>query len=148
MLYYSTLPELNRRLSKGLTLALIVAGYGGIHILAWNHQFPSDAQARVWRLSSIWITIVGVTGTIRNPLANIVLTYIQEKSESKRKDIIAQYLHSRQAEIHAKLFWYMLMLMYAVGSVSVDVLCFIDFAHLPPEAFADISWSKFVPHFS
>lgn len=147
MLYYSTIPELERRLSKGLALAIIVAGYGGIHILAWQHTFPSDAQARVWHLSSIWITIVGVTGTIRIPLANIVLKYIKAKFKNRCPNCI-QYLDTRQAEIHKKVFWYMLLLMYAVGSISIDVLCFIDFAHLPPEAFVDISWSKFVPHFS
>lgn len=37
---------------------------------------------------------------------------------------------------------------YAIAVALIWVVCFIDFAHLPPEAFTDISWSKFIPHFA
>lgn len=36
---------------------------------------------------------------------------------------------------------------YAIAVVLIWVVCFIDFAYLPSEAFLDISWSEFIPHF-
>lgn len=143
---YRFTDEIVGRPSKALRLAITVAGYGGIHIVAWKHKFPSATQSSVWRLSSICITIVGIYAsflTIFERLCLKALVGPENVDHSRHWYPIVKILMA----LHLVVFS-MSCLIYAAASVSIYVLCFIDFAHLPPEAFTDIAWSKFIPHFS
>ena len=38
-----------------LGLSLVVAGYGGLHALAWNAHFPTHRERKLWRISALVI---------------------------------------------------------------------------------------------
>lgn len=137
-----SMKEIISRLSKASLLALTVAGYGAIHIAAWKHTFASSTQSQIWRLSSIWITMNGIIVCTTHALMNIVLPVIWRINLLRRN-----YNQPNSGDIH--LFVLALSFpMYVAASASIFVLCFIDLFHLPPGAFTDILWSKFIPHFS
>lgn len=150
MEYSVTLDHISGRPFRILHLTVAIAGYGGIHILAWNHSFPSTLCEVVWRCSTVFLTAVGVAQSFRG----VTMTILQA-----RQDVTART--TKTTRLGSKLEYYTDMLNlfkviafdspmygYAIAGLLIWVVCFIDFAHLPPEAFLDISWSKFIPHFA
>ena len=52
----------SRALAVGL--ALLSATYGGLHISALYGYFPSDFEATMWKLFSIWVLMGGLTAPL------------------------------------------------------------------------------------
>jgi hypothetical protein len=45
-------------------LALLSAAYGGLHISGLYGYFPSDFEATMWKLFSIWVLMGGLTAPL------------------------------------------------------------------------------------
>lgn len=147
-LYHMALTDINGQPFEALRLFFTIAVYGGIHIMAWNHRFPSTLVMIFWRSSSILLTVVEVATSIYVMSGSRIG---RGRKETKQQgDNFARKPCGCLAfgEAFAVACFCFVRSGHLIATFSIWVICFIDFVHLPPAAFVDISWTKFIPHFA
>ncbi|KAF1845007.1 uncharacterized protein K460DRAFT_416340 [Cucurbitaria berberidis CBS 394.84] len=124
--------------SRGAMLATFAfAGflYGGVHLIAWNNSFRSDAEAYIWKISAIilassgplavpfifaealWGNIGGDSGTWRGIYAGAILILIPVCG-----------------------------IVYSACRVYLIVESFWNLTHLEESTFVVPNWSQYFPH--
>lgn len=75
---------MNHFLVETLALSFVGFAYGGLHLLAWNYQFPSSSEHTIWKVASVWTagTVCGFCFTIPGGYIGML---IWAKIEEKRK---------------------------------------------------------------
>ena len=111
----------------GFYICLPVVGvvFGGIHCVGWFFNFPSSAEAMLWRVSSAVLTVVAFLSPIIVVLM-VGLSRIQENFASAVSTII--------------------ILVYVVSRLLLIVEAFISLRHLTPGMLALVKWTSFLPH--
>ena len=110
----------------------IVGGvFGGIHCAGWFSDFPSSAEAMLWRVSSAVLT--GIAFLF--PLFFAVGAFSISGSNS-----------SRLLKYSTIVFLSIVMLVYVVSHLLLLVEAFISLRHLTPGMFALVKWTSFIPH--
>ena len=106
-----------------ILLGIFACGFGALHCLARNSQFPTFKEQLAWRICSATTTAVPVfvaPSIYLSPFDNIVL-------ES----------------------WGLLMLIiYVIGRITIIVLAFMSLRALPADAFQTVDWNSYIPHFA
>ena len=105
--------------------------FGGIHCVGWFFDFPSSAEAMLWRVSSTVLT--GIAFLL--PLLSIF--------------VLALFINSITRTEH----WYfpvavfsIFLLVYVVSRLLLLVEAFISLRHLTPGMLALVKWTSFIPH--
>jgi hypothetical protein len=99
--------------------------FGGLHLIAWSFEFPSQAERRLWQVASTAITCI--------PLLVFVIFEFGS---------------------HKKTWWWGLLgmiallggIVYFLCRVALLALAFSTLRSLPQDAFKDICWADFLPH--
>ncbi|KAF7422647.1 hypothetical protein PC9H_010803 [Pleurotus ostreatus] len=103
--------------------------FGAIHCIAWHVPFPSAAEARIWRASSVLVTAI--------PLAWFLLScmtmFIVER---------LQYYPAYPMRILAAVG----LCIYFMARVLLIVEAFVLLRSLPPDAYQVIDWTAYIPH--
>ena len=116
----------------GDTLAFIfcipvVGGvFGGIHCVGWFFDFPSTAEAMLWRVSSAVLTGMAFLSPIILPFMFGLIYSVQFYFGIAVSAII--------------------MLAYVVSRLLLIVEAFISLRHLTPGMLALVKWTSFLPH--
>jgi len=130
-MFYSGKPGDNEVwIANGITLAAGVV-FGAIHCIAWSFTFLSDAEALLWRLSSVAITAVPMLLFI-----TYVLAYWLD-GDSWWRRLIRTALSSSMP---------LSGLLYVAARVTTLVLAFINLSSLPPGIFQAVHWTTLLPH--
>ena len=104
----------------------VVGGvFGGIHCVGWFFNFPSSAEAMLWRVSSAVLTVVAF-------LSPIIVTFLAILSD------VQKYFGIAVSAI--------IMLVYVVSRLFLIVEAFISLRHLTPGMLALVKWTSFIPH--
>ena len=116
--------------SEGLIAIVIcmpvVGGvFGGIHCIGWFFNFPSSAEAMLWRVSSAVLTVVAF-------LSSIIVALMVCLSD------IQKYFGIAVSTI--------IILVYVVSRLLLIVEAFISLRHLTPGMLALVKWTSFLPH--
>ena len=99
--------------------------FGGIHCVGWFFNFPSSAEAMLWRVSSAVLTVVAF-------LSPIII-------------IFSAYLYTVQ-EYFGLALSTIIILVYVVSRLLLVVEAFISLRHLTPGILALVKWTSFLPH--
>ena len=103
-------------------LPVVGAVFGGIHCVGWFFNFPSSAEAMLWRVSSAVLTVVAF-------LSPIIVYYLY---------IVQEYFSVALSTIF--------ILVYVVSRLLLVVEAFISLRHLTPGMLALVKWTSFLPH--
>lgn len=106
-----------------LILGISACGFGAIHCLAWNLPFPTPQERLAWRICSVAMTAL--------PLV-----------------IIPLIAFAAPFKFHISKSFFIFVVLYAIGRITIIALAFIALRALPVDAFHTVNWSKYMPHFS
>ena len=110
----------------------IVGGvFGGIHCAGWYFDFPSSAEAMLWRVSSAVLTGIAF-------LFPIFAFFVALLSEFINSDSLQNYFIATVLSIT--------ILVYVVSRLILLVEAFISLRHLTPGMLALVTWTSFIPH--
>ena len=99
--------------------------FGGIHCVGWFFNFPSSAEAMLWRVSSAVLTVVAFL----SPIIIFFLVYLSDIQEYFSVAVGAIFL-----------------LVYVVSRLLLVVEAFISLRHLTLGMLALVKWTSFLPH--
>ncbi|KAN0084437.1 hypothetical protein V8E55_007941 [Tylopilus felleus] len=105
---------------------------GGLHLIAWNFHFPTEAEKILWRVASL----VLVAGP---PASFILLGLIAGLAWGL-------WMDSNMSDCFGTS---MLGIVFALGVVSRTLLVALMLASLrslPPTAYQTVSWTAYIPH--
>ena len=143
-----------------LTFAIATALYGGLHLLAWNSLFGSDAERFLWRASGILLAMSGciLILSIAIGLAIVVMSLIfsridrlyEESASWLSTGLMILLLLGHVTTIYLPLN--LTVVCYALAYIPARAFLIIEsciqLARLPPGAYETPDWSKYYPHIS
>ena len=114
-----------------ICMPVVGAVFGGIHCVGWYFDFPSSAEAMMWRVSSAVLT--GIAFLF--PIFAIFVSFLSQliNSTSLRKYFTVAVLS-------------ITLLVYIVSRLILLVEAFISLRHLTPGMLALVTWTSFIPH--
>ena len=128
--FYATNSEDDR---ASLICMPIVGGvFGGIHCVGWFFDFPSSAEAMLWRVSSAVLTGIAF-------LIPILFTFVA----ALFGDSITR---SDQRLYFTFGVFSIFVIVYIVSRLLLIVEAFISLRHLTPGMLALVKWTSFIPH--
>ena len=108
-----------------ICMPVVGAVFGGIHCVGWFFNFPSSAEAMLWRVSSAVITVVAF-------LSPIIIYFLAILSS------VQKYFSVAVGAI--------IILVYVVSRLLLIVEAFISLRHLTLGMLALVKWTSFLPH--
>ena len=108
-----------------IVFGFFALGFGGLHCLAWNLQFPTWKEQLAWRICSATTTAAPV-------IFMCLLAFTVDSS----LDIFISFLS------------YLMMFVYAICRITIIALAFMSLRALPADAFQTVDWSSYIPHFA
>lgn len=117
----------------------LTAAYGGIHLTAWNFEFPSRIESIIWRIACF--IIIGSSFALLAPPSwnNIPWPYVYGSGRAYK---FATSSH----EIVGNVFFWLLLLCYAAARLYLVVESFISLRHVPIGVYAAVPWVQNIPH--
>ena len=109
-----------------LLFALFACGFGALHCLAWNSQFPTWKEQLVWRICSATMTTVPL-------VVSLLIALVVVDNHIYGAVITAQFMP-------------LVLFLYVIGRITVIVLAFTSLRALPADAFRTIDWNSYIPH--
>ena len=113
--------------ATAIVICMPVVGvvFGGIHCVGWFFDFPSSAEAMLWRVSSVVLT--GIAFLI--PIIALFMAILSDFQEYFAVAVTA-----------------IIILVYVVSRLLLIVEAFISLRHLTPGMLALVKWTSFIPH--
>ena len=125
--FYAADPDEGRDLTAQIIcMPIIGAVFGGIHCIGWFFDFPSSAEAMLWRVSSAVLTGVAF-------LSPIILAFLF-------------ILHDAAHRYFSLAVSAIIIVVYVVSRLLLLVEAFISLRHLTPGMLALVQWTSFIPH--
>ena len=107
--------------------------FGGIHCVGWFFDFPSSAEAMLWRVSSAVLS--GIAFLF--PLFVTSVYFLLSGSSSSRLRLQLYFAYA---------VFSIILLVYVVSRLLLLVEAFISLRHLTPGMLALVKWTSFIPH--
>ncbi|KAJ6468374.1 hypothetical protein C8R45DRAFT_468299 [Mycena sanguinolenta] len=114
---------------------LIGTIFGIIHCAAWHAYFPSNDEMMLWRASSLVVILSPLVATVKSIFVS--LYHIPPKYPIVKGVLVA---------IGNVVTWIQI-LAYVVARIILCALAFTTLRALPPNAFVDVNWTTYIPHF-
>ena len=106
--------------------------FGGLHCIAWNFHFPTHAEQIIWRTSSLFIATIPVT-----VLLSFIFHLIDECTG--QEEGVGFYMFAGSISLFTGL--------YPLVRLLLLVESFVLLRALPANAFLNVNWNNFIPHF-
>ena len=114
-----------------LCMSLVGVVFGGIHCVGWFFDFPSSAEAMLWRVSSVLLTGIAFLFPLFVIFVGFLFQFINSTS---LQDQVAIAVSS------------IMILVYVVSRLLLLVEAFISLRHLTLGMLALVKWTSFIPH--
>ena len=113
--------------------------FGAIHLTAWNEQFPSSAEAWLWRASAICIASSGLVWLLINMLAGIFpqIDAFWDRVVAFRATWLSILLIGILCAAYG--------LAYVLARSFLVIEAFISIRALPAAAYDTPNWSQVIP---
>ena len=124
-----------------ICMSVVGGVFGGIHCVGWFFDFPSSAEAMMWRVSSVVLTSIAFGLPISFNSVGFLFPLF--------RSIIPGPLFGSIITSQKKYFTAgstILLLVYVVSRLLLLVEAFISLRHLAPEMLALVKWTSFIPH--
>ena len=115
-----------------ICMSVVGGVFGGIHCVGWFFDFPSSAEAMMWRVSSVVLTSIAFGLPISFNSVGFLFPLFGSIITSQKKYFTAGST--------------ILLLVYVVSRLLLLVEAFISLRHLAPEMLALVKWTSFIPH--
>ena len=119
-------------IARLICMSFVGAVFGGIHCIGWFFDFPSSAEAMLWRVSSAVLTGIAFLFPILFAIVAILLGLYSGSSHLQ--------------EYFAIAFYTIILLAYVVSRLLLLVEAFISLRHVTPRMLALVEWTSFIPH--
>jgi hypothetical protein len=137
---------------------IIIAGmFGAIHCLAWNANFPTRIESKLWRVSAVIVTTGGST---------LILTALAGACASVKWEVVRAIavgeisIPAAVEEITSKgkailiiiaggiggLLYGAICIAYVLARICLLVLALLSLRALPYDAYLTASWTLYIPH--
>ncbi|GJJ06817.1 hypothetical protein Clacol_001013 [Clathrus columnatus] len=128
--YSGFLPKRSNDLWNFFAEIITAAVFGGIHLFAWNYEFPTQVELWLWRVSAL--IIVGI------PLMFFlsILGFDTVDDRSRRSFVFSI----------TKYFLSVIVLLYIIARLAILILAIISLRKLPVGTLSGVSWLNFIPH--
>jgi hypothetical protein len=115
----------------------IVGGliFGGIHIAAWNFEFPTYIEQLLWRICSVGMVTLMLVSLL--PLVATVFALLVFDADIDENDAVIAFNHS---------IYGLCAVLYVLVRLFILVETFRTLFYLPPDAFTSTWASSSVPH--
>ena len=110
--------------ARSICMFVVGSVFGGIHCVGWFFDFPSRAEAMLWRVSSVVLTGIAF-------LSPIIFTISVVLEDSGFFGVAVGLIF---------------LLVYVVSRLLLVVEAFISLRHLTPGMLALVKWTSFLPH--
>ena len=118
-------------IARLICIPVVGVVFGGIHCVGWYFNFPSSAEAMLWRVSSAVLT--GMAFLM--PIFAFFVVFL------------SQFINSTSLkEQFTVAFSSIMILVYVVSRLILLVEAFISLRHLTPGMLALVTWTSFLPH--
>ncbi|KAF8326778.1 hypothetical protein F5887DRAFT_1084289 [Amanita rubescens] len=118
------------RVVVGIPYCAITAIFGAIHCIAWNLDFATHLESKLWRISSIIVTVM--------PSIFVLSVMVSAK--------IYDGLLPKSSLVAHGLMLFTMVPVYFFGRVCLLVLSLLALRSLPENAYLIPSWTIYVPH--
>ena len=130
----------------------LTAAYGGIHLSAWNFEFPSRVKAVIWRTACF--IIVGSSFAIPVvPSWSSLYGYFVDPYQDPRQDPEQDWKTPRGSKLMGPLIKTvgfglagLLLLCYAASRLYLVVESFLSLRQVPIGVYAAVPWVENIPH--
>jgi len=113
-----------------LIMVVLMLIYGGVHLAAWNFNFPSKVEEVLWKVSCL--DLIGMAG-----LVALLWFAIAEDDDA--------WLDS--SNVSGRVLLVVNATMYIFSRVFIVVEAFLSLRRVPVGVYAVIPWSNLIPHF-
>ncbi|KDQ59701.1 hypothetical protein JAAARDRAFT_126881 [Jaapia argillacea MUCL 33604] len=120
-------PEEAKRIGVFILPAITIA-FGAIHCIAWEFDFPTHVEQRLWRMAAATITCAPV----------VMFAYWAFSSTSPRR---SSYLLG-----FAGIFAVVVFFFYITCRITLLALALSSLRSLPHGVFQTIAWTEYIPH--
>ena len=134
----------------------LTAAYGGIHLSAWNFEFPSRAESVIWRTacfiimgSSFALLSVPLCTTLQGKIDRYPYVFRPSKFQLFLRGEGTEGIWNLLSDISGIMFIVLavlLLLCYAASRIYLVVESFISLRHVPIGVYAAVPWVENIPH--
>ncbi|KAL8775115.1 MAG: hypothetical protein Q9209_000594 [Squamulea sp. 1 TL-2023] len=125
-------------------VGMVWVGYAGVHLSAWNFDFPSRMELLLWRISSLVMAgsmvIFWITG---NRKAYLLLSYLWPSKKEHLEKISSERAKVSTAQV---LLGAVTTFSYLTARIILIVQVFLAFRKAPQGIFETVDWTKVLPH--
>jgi hypothetical protein len=119
-----------------LALILLSTLYGGLHLSAWNFEFPSRVEQMMWRISGLIIAFYPLVVWAAMSLSDLI----------EKHNIDWDTLNICGIGGWILLAFFALGILYIGGRLFIVVEAFISIRKLPLGVYVTVDWAKYIPH--
>ena len=120
----------------------LTAAYGGIHLSAWNFEFPSRVESIIWR-TACFIIIGSSFALLAVPSWSALYNYFFRPDWEKRRIL---RLMGAWTIMGGFGLAGVLLLFYTASRLYLVVEAFISLRHVPIGVYAAVPWVENIPH--
>ncbi|KAI3323706.1 hypothetical protein HD806DRAFT_522284 [Xylariaceae sp. AK1471] len=114
-----------------ILLIALPAAYGGFHLAAWNHHFPSKVEMWLWRISGLLVATIPTIYSIWDGSYSGIGDAFKENGASETPEL---------------LVFCLLFLVYVPARSFLVIEAFMSVRQMPIGVFVTVDWSNYIPH--
>ncbi|KAF8163800.1 hypothetical protein B0H34DRAFT_697008 [Crassisporium funariophilum] len=138
--FYALKMDIQSEYMLDCTMSFFAMVFGAIHCVAWVFQFPSAVEQTLWRVSSLAIVLA--------PGFVLFLAFIRVIFLFSWLSIYLFILVNMLDQDKILLVVNVIGLaIYIPARLTIIVLALLSLRSLSPDAFSQVDWTTFVPHF-
>ncbi|TFK68034.1 hypothetical protein BDN72DRAFT_898470 [Pluteus cervinus] len=125
---------------------ILGTAFNVIHFISWNSIFPTPRERELWRVATTICTAFPVA-VLAFAVVKAALSSYTAGSLSGNQDQNAEPAESTFTKL-SKPVWLTrpVIVIYVIARISLIVEAYTALRDLPPGAFSDFPWDKFIPH--
>ncbi|KAI5810408.1 hypothetical protein BZA77DRAFT_254877 [Pyronema omphalodes] len=132
-----------KKTQQAILLVALCAAYGGVHLAAWNFEFPTNAEKLIWRIACI----VAMAGTaVSWYIRYLFIVYTREWFKDHDGLMIMFRTSSSRRKI-AIILTAIVAFFFVLARAVITVMSFTSLRKVPAGVYATVQWNDLVPHF-
>jgi hypothetical protein len=133
--------RLGNNTEEAIMLLTVCAAYGGVHLAAWNFEFPTESENVMWRVACI-VAMVGTFGSW-----HIRGLFIDYAEYYRNKGLLAMLKESNARTAARMIFTGTIGVVFALARIVITVESFVSLRKVLAGVYATLQWTELVPHF-